>query len=71
MKRVDLRTIRRMDFMIQHKCTGSPNEFARRLNLSRSTFFEYLSYMRHELEAGIQYNKYTGTYYYTNNVLFK
>lgn len=42
MKRVDLKKVLRMDFMIQHRCTGSPVEFAEKLELSRSVLFEYL-----------------------------
>ena len=49
MKRIDLKKVLRMDFMIQHRCTGTPEEFARKLDLSRSTFFEYLAYFRYEL----------------------
>jgi len=69
MKRIDLKKILRMDFMIQHKCTGSPDEFARSLELSRATFFEYLAYMRYELGVDIQYNRYIGTYHYPNGGL--
>ena len=70
MKRIDLKKILRMDFMIQHKCTGSPDEFARSLELSRATFFEYLAYMRHELGVDIQYNRYKSTYHYPNGGLY-
>ncbi|WP_237040013.1 helix-turn-helix domain-containing protein [Phocaeicola faecalis] len=64
MKYVDIRKIIRMDFLIQHRSTGSPAEFAQKLEVSRSTFFEYLAYMREELMLDIQYNKYKETYYY-------
>lgn len=49
MKRIDLKKVLRMDFMIQHRCTGTPVEFAKKLELSRSVLFEYLAYLRYDL----------------------
>lgn len=49
MKHIDLRKKLYMDSLIQRKATGSPEYFARKLDLSRSAFFEYLAYMRYEL----------------------
>jgi len=59
-----------MDFLIQHRCTGSPCEFAKKLSLSRSTLFEYLAYMREELEVHILYDRGSGTYYYSGTTLY-
>ncbi len=64
MKHIDLRKILYMDSLIQRESTGSPEYFARKLDLSRSAFFEYLAYMRYELMLDIAYNNYNGTYYY-------
>ncbi len=64
MKRVDLKKILRMDFMIQHRCTGNASEFARKMELSRSTLFTYLDYMRNDLGVVILYDKYRQTYHY-------
>lgn len=64
MRYIDLNKILYMDFLIQRKCTGSPTLFAKKLELSRSSFFEYLSYMRNELMLDILYNNYAETYYY-------
>ncbi|MCD7925664.1 MAG: hypothetical protein LUI85_13630 [Bacteroides sp.] len=58
-----------MDSMIQRRNTGSPTEFAKKLEISRSTFFEYIAYMRDELMLNIQYNRYTENYYYDGNNL--
>ena len=41
MKRVDLKKILYMDFLIRHKCTGTSKEFAAKMDMSRSTLFEY------------------------------
>jgi len=39
MKHIDLKKIIRMDSIIQRRNTGSPTEFAKKLEISRSTFF--------------------------------
>ena len=64
MKYIDLKKILYMDSLIQRRCTGTPERFAQRMDLSRSAFFEYLSYMRNELMVEILYNGYNETYYY-------
>lgn len=70
MKRVDLKKVLRMDFMIQHRCTGSPNEFAKKLELSRSVLYEYLAYMRYDLGIDILYDKYQMSYHYDSLDLY-
>lgn len=70
MKRIDLKVILRMDFMIQHRCTGTPEEFASKLDMSRSTFFEHLAYMRYDLDISIPYDRYQRTYYYEDKSLY-
>ena len=70
LKRVDLKKILRMDFMIQHRCTGNAYEFARKMELSRSTLFAYLDYMRNDLGVVILYDKYRQTYHYDGPGLF-
>lgn len=70
MKLVDLKKILYMDYLIQHRITGTPNEFARKMSLSRSTLFEYMAYMRNELEVCILYDRCSGTYYYNGNNLY-
>ena len=70
MKHVDLKKILRMDFLIQHQCTGTPVEFAEKMELSRSTLFEYLAYLRYELGVCILYDKYMCTYHYDGKDLY-
>ncbi|WP_297905751.1 hypothetical protein [uncultured Parabacteroides sp.] len=53
-----------MDLLIQKERTGSPERFAKKVELSRSTFFEYISYLRNELMLQINYDEYRETYYY-------
>lgn len=64
MKYVDLKKMLYMDFLIQKERTGNPERFARKVELSRSTFFEYISYLRNELMLRINYDEYRETYYY-------
>lgn len=67
MKYVDLKKMLYMDSLIQHECTGTPGKLARRLELSRATFFEYLAYFRNELMVDVRYDEYRETYYYGDN----
>jgi hypothetical protein len=54
-----------MDFLISRGCTGNANEFAKRLNISRSTFFEYKACLRDDFSAEIEYFPLSNTYRYT------
>jgi hypothetical protein len=64
MKRVDLNVLALIDFKIKHRCTGEPSAFASSVNISRSTLFEYLEYMKLDIGLNILYDKYQCTYYY-------
>ena len=55
---------------IRHKCTGTSKEFAAKMDMSRSTLFEYIAYMRDELEVCILFDKFLGTYYYDGKNLY-
>ena len=50
MKRVDLKKILYMDFLIRHKCTGT-SRICSKDGYVTSTLFEYIAYMRDELEV--------------------
>jgi hypothetical protein len=54
-----------MDFLITRGCTGNADEFAKRLNISRSTFFEYKACLRDDFSAEIEYFPLSNTYRYT------
>ena len=49
MKNVDLQKIIYMNTLIAHRRTGTPEKFAKKLNLSRSALFEYLTFLRKDL----------------------
>ena len=61
--------VEQMDHLIRIKKTGNPTAFAQKLEIGRSTLFEYLDIMR-ALGARISYDKYRQTYYYENNGMF-
>lgn len=55
--------IKRMDELIRRRATGTTNQFAERLEISRSTLMEYLDILRN-LGAPIAYDKFRNSYYY-------
>lgn len=70
MTHIDLQKIIHIDHLIHIRCTGTPAEFARKVGLSRSTLFEYIAYMRDELQVCIAYNRCDTTYYYEGADLY-
>ncbi|MFZ2285865.1 MAG: hypothetical protein WAV93_02665 [Bacteroidales bacterium] len=55
--------LQRIDSLIAMKATGPPEEFAYKLNLSRSTLFETLQEMK-GMGVDIRYSNIRETYYY-------
>ena len=70
MLRVDIRTIIKIDKLIQRGATGSPSELASRLDLSERAIYKYLKFMKEELRAPIEFSKIKGTYNYVLNGAF-
>jgi predicted DNA-binding transcriptional regulator YafY len=58
-----LQRLQSIDQLIRIKGTGTPKEFAKKMRISESTLYIYLSTMR-ELGAPIVYSKRRGSYYY-------
>jgi len=56
--------INRMDALIRRKATGSPAEFAVKMNMSERRLYQYLAFMKGELKAPILYNKLRKCYQY-------
>ncbi len=56
--------LERMDQLISRAATGTPAEFAAKLNLKRSVLMDNLKEIK-EMGAPIAYCKYRRTYYYT------
>lgn len=61
---VDLVQISRLDRLIRRKSTGSPEQLAEKLGLSRSSLFEIISYLKEEMEAPIRYDRHRLSYFY-------
>ena len=59
--------LERLHLLIKRKSTGSVDELADKLELSRRQTLEYVSDMK-EMGAPIRYCKYQQTYYYTRDV---
>ncbi len=58
--------LQRLDYFIRTKTTGTANEFANKLGISRSTLMENLAEMR-ALGAKICFCHYRKTYFYSND----
>lgn len=53
----------RIDTLIKRKATGTPIEFAQKMNLSRSGLYRYMEDLK-SLDAPVKYSKYRQCYYY-------
>ena len=62
---VDLVKLARLDDLIRRKATGSPVELAERLDLSRSSLFEIIAFLKDEMRAPIIYDRNRPSYIYS------
>ncbi len=62
--------IEQLDQLIRLKATGSPEQLANRLNISRAGLFRLMDIMKH-LNAPIKFDIYLQSYVYEKNVCFK
>lgn len=58
----------RMDFYIAHKATGTPQEFAEKMGLSKRMLYHYLKFLKEDFKAPINYNRSQSTYHYDSPV---
>lgn len=58
-----LKLIKRIHNLIKTKRTGSPDQLARKLEVSRATIFRYINELK-ELGAPIKYCNFRKSYYY-------
>lgn len=61
--------IEQMDQLIRLRATGSPPNFAKRIQMSESRMYQYLEIMR-ALGGPISYNPHVGSYEYEYPVTF-
>jgi len=57
--------VRRIDMLIHMKATGTPEEFAEKLGIRRSTLFQSLQEIK-DLGVDIRYSNIRETYYYAD-----
>jgi hypothetical protein len=69
--KLDIRIIIRLDNLITMEMTGSPKELASKFSISERSIYNYISFMRRELNAPIKYNNQRLSYIYTNDWEFK
>jgi len=65
MKLVDLVKVSRLDSLIRRAATGTPEKLAERLEISRSSLFELIAFLKEEMGAPIIYNRYRQSYIYS------
>ncbi len=64
---MDIRIIIRLHEFLNAERTGSPKELALKLGISERTVFNYISYMKSELDAPISYDSQKESYHYTSD----
>lgn len=62
--------INRLHDLIRYRRTGTPQQLARRLNLSTSMVYKLMEELKLK-EAPIEYSRQLGTYYYSSAYLMK
>lgn len=60
-----LKNLKKTHHLIKNSTTGSPNEFAKKLGITRRKLFSHLEFLR-EIGAIITYDRPQETYYYEN-----
>lgn len=61
---MNIKVVIRIHEMISLENTGKPGDLAELLDVSERTVYNYISFMREELNAPIEYSPVKGSYYY-------
>ena len=67
---MDIRKIIRIHKLLLMERTGKPKELAIRLGVSERSIYNYIAYMKKELNAPIAYEPIKESYYYVNKCEF-
>jgi hypothetical protein len=67
---MDIRIIIRLDCLIRIQGTGKPNDLSVKLGISNRRLYEYIAFMKCELNAPIIYERYKQTYRYEKECNF-
>lgn len=65
-----IRRLEYMDFLILSEATGSPEDFAQKIGIKRSTLLSHIRELR-LLGVNINYSHYRKTYYYKDGGMIK
>ncbi len=60
-----IKRFKQIDHLIATRATGTPAQFAQKLDISESTLYEFLKVLK-ELDAPIEFDSNRNTYYYTS-----
>ncbi len=60
-----IQRIERMDYLIRTSSTGTPEQFASKLGLSRRSLFLWIEQLREDFSFPIAYDPIRQSYYYT------
>lgn len=69
--KLDIRLIIRIDQLIYNEMTGSPKMLATKLSISERSVYNYISFMKQELNAPIVYDYHKISYVYFEEWDFK
>ncbi|MFV8393198.1 HTH domain-containing protein [Flavobacterium sp. LB2P6] len=61
---MDIRIIKKIHEFISTERTGSPKELSNKLCISQRTVYNYISYMKMEMDAPIVFDMQKGNYFY-------
>jgi transcriptional antiterminator len=61
---MDIRIIKRLHEFVITEQTGTPKELASKLGVSERSVYNYISYMKNEMNAPINYDNQKGNYFY-------
>jgi transcriptional antiterminator len=61
---MDIRIIKRLHNLLITERSGTPKELAAKLEISERTVYNYISYMKTEMNAPITYDHQKGNYFY-------
>ena len=64
---MDIRVIKKLHELIKTERTGSPKELCIKLGISERTVYNYISFMRNELNAPIKYSGQKASYFYVRS----
>ena len=66
----EIERLNRINYLIKHRATGTPDELASKLPISRRQLFNLLEFFN-DIGAQVKYDRTRGTYYYYDGFDFE